>query len=216
MKTITIASRKGGVAKTTTLIQWAVCAAVREGKRVVIVDLDPQGSAIQWFEMRQADEKLSEKGDLHCDHIAAEDLADFKAWAEGEGVDVLLIDTRPDVERPARTAIEIADLLVTPCGTMVFDAAAIGETLEIAREVKTPAAILITRAHPSSRLKREIRDVLEQYGVPICPKVQREYTLIQRLLSHGLGTVEYEPTHKASQDAMNSWEWINAQIGGQV
>ncbi len=48
MRTITLANNKGGSGKTTTTVSLA--AALGElGHRVLVVDLDPQGSATQWL-----------------------------------------------------------------------------------------------------------------------------------------------------------------------
>jgi chromosome partitioning protein len=56
-KTIAIASRKGGVGKTTTAVSLATGLA-KQGKRVLALDLDPQGSMTVSFGVKEP-EKLA-------------------------------------------------------------------------------------------------------------------------------------------------------------
>ncbi|HET7126435.1 MAG TPA: ParA family protein, partial [Lysobacter sp.] len=51
MKTVLVASSKGGVGKTTIATQLAAQSALA-GKRTVLVDADPQHSSIRWAERR--------------------------------------------------------------------------------------------------------------------------------------------------------------------
>ena len=54
MKTVAILSQKGGTGKTTLSLHLAV-AAEQAGKAAVVIDLDPQASAMAWKDIRKAD-----------------------------------------------------------------------------------------------------------------------------------------------------------------
>jgi chromosome partitioning protein len=59
VRTITLSNNKGGSGKTTTTVSLAAAFAER-GLRVLVVDLDPQGSATEWLGGREAPTGLVE------------------------------------------------------------------------------------------------------------------------------------------------------------
>jgi chromosome partitioning protein len=84
MKTIAVVNQKGGVGKTTTAINVAAYIA-RSGKKVLLVDLDPQGNATSGFGVDKYESENSTYNVL-VDNVA---ISNVRHSTSEEKVDIL-------------------------------------------------------------------------------------------------------------------------------
>ena len=92
-KTIAIISRKGGAGKTTPSVHLATAAAL-SGYRAPTPDLDAEGTAGSWGDRRRAaaPEVVSRRADRFGVLIEA---------LQGNGADLLILDTAPNADQTA-------------------------------------------------------------------------------------------------------------------
>ena len=86
---LAIANQKGGVAKTTSVVQLADCFASM-GNKVLVVDFDFQGNATDWFGLAEKAEKLK-KTTAHA-IMGSLKFTDIKMKTEIENVDLVASD----------------------------------------------------------------------------------------------------------------------------
>ena len=98
MNVITLASRKGGAGKSTLTAQLAA-QAQQQGKRVLVIDADPQGSLKLWHSLRP---------DILPKLVTPERGLDRAlAFAMIDGFDTVFIDTAPTMWVVVQEAIRI-------------------------------------------------------------------------------------------------------------
>ena len=156
-KVITIAQQKGGAGKTTVAAHLAVAWSQR-GKRVAIVDIDPQGSLTQWHKIRE--ERFGEG-------YTGLTFAALSGWRVGSEVarlrrnhDIIIIDSPPHTETEARTAIRSADFIIVPVQPSPTDLWATKATLALAKAENIPVRVVLNRYSPASRLAQTIAEEL--------------------------------------------------------
>lgn len=159
MKTLAIISQKGGSGKTTIAVHMAVCA-IRQGYHTAIIDIDPQGSAFDWYLSRET------QNELNAVQAQAGQLAALLKQAKAGEADLVIVDTAPHSDSAAAVAAQLADFILMPCRPSRFDLKAIGSTSAIARLAKTPAAAIINAA-PRGKLAEEAKEALQQQGIEV-------------------------------------------------
>lgn len=85
MKTLAILNQKGGSAKTTTAVNLAAALAEKK-KKVLLIDLDPQGSASSWLGFRNTSKDLY---DLFADNNSKNTICRICAKTIITGLDIV-------------------------------------------------------------------------------------------------------------------------------
>ena len=192
MKTLAIISQKGGSGKTTLAVHMAVCA-IRQNYHTAIIDIDPQGSAYDWFLSRD------QQNELNAIQADAGQLAVLLKQAKAGGADFVIIDTAPHSDSAAAIAAQLADFVLMPCRPARFDLKAINSTSTIISLAKTPAAVVINAA-PRGKLSEEAKDALRQQGITVFDPVLQQRVAYSHAVIDGRSVHEFEPEGKAAEE----------------
>lgn len=182
MYVIAVLSLKGGVGKTTLATNLAAAAHLR-GKSTILVDLDKQGSALDWGSARRETSKLAgiavSKHDRNFSRARLLELA--------TGRDVAVLDGPPRLGDQSSAAAVAADVVVVPVTPGPFDLWATDETLEelsradVIREQLGRGPVrrvfVVNRCAPRTVLARSARDAMAERG-------QVAETLIQQRVAY--------------------------------
>jgi chromosome partitioning protein len=214
METLAIVATKGGVGKTTLAVHLAV-AAQRDGKRVLVLDLDQQGSAAQWGKDRNRlakDHGEWFKFPLEVRRLFANDLSEELERAETESFDFVIIDTPPHADFPAARAVEVADVVLVPTRPGYFDLHAAKATITLVRDLKARAFFIVNQVpHNNLRIADDAADFLELKGLQRAPGVITALQPYVRALRDGLTAPELVPDGRHAQEIGALWEFVKAE-----
>lgn len=202
---IGVLNQKGGVGKTTISVNLA--AALAANRRVLLVDADPQGSALAWSSLRERESLFPVVGmakpTLHRDMPAL-----------ARDYDVVVIDGAPRVNELARAAILASDLVLIPLQPSPYDIWASADTVRLVREAQQykagiRAAFLINRRIAKTAIGRDAAAALAEFeDVPVLPMSVGQRVVFAESAARGLSVLEAAPNSEAAQEMMALAEMI--------
>jgi chromosome partitioning protein len=193
---ITIAQQKGGAGKTTLAAHLALAWA---GKRSVsVIDIDPQGSLAAWFRLRE--QQAGTSG-------AALDVAAVTGWRvsgeverQARSHDIVLIDSAPHAETEARLAVRASSLVLIPVQPSPMDVWATRATLELARQERVPALLVLNRVPSRANLTQIMAAKLAELGAPVAATKIGNRVALAAALAEGQGILEAAPGSRAADE----------------
>lgn len=204
MRTIVLASQKGGVGKTTLAGHLGVMAEQQGEGPVALIDCDPQGSLASWWNERKAEAPLFAS-------VQIERLAEHLQELDRAGVQLAVIDTPPAVTDMIRQVVQVADLVVIPTRPSPHDLRAVGSTVEIVEQAGKRMVFVINGAAARARIAGEAAVALSQHGT-VAPVTVYQRTDFASSMIDGRTVQEIDPSGRSSEEIASLWKYVSAQL----
>jgi chromosome partitioning protein len=200
---IALLNQKGGVGKTTLATHIAGELALR-GSTVILLDADPQGSALDWTQ-RRVQRGLPR---LFCAVGLARETLHQEAPQLAQRADHVVIDGPPRIAALARSALMAADRVLIPVQPSPFDMWASAEMVALLQEAQVfkpslRAAFAINRRVSTTIIGREARQALADQPLPALGSEIRQRIVFADSAAGGQLACELAPGSAASREVSN-------------
>jgi len=212
MKTVSVLSRKGGAGKTTVSVNLGL-AAMQQGLRVVVADIDPLRSASEVLRGR------TEAASLLIE-TSARKLELLRETCASNGCDLLIIDTPTAPQEDIQRAVRAADLCLAVARPTRLDLAAIQQTITLLSQRRARAMVVLNqcpsmRGEEESDLVRHAFETLRDSGIPLAETRLRSRTAYQRAFAEGQSVTEWNASSDSAADVLRLLAEVQEQLGAR-
>lgn len=207
MKTVLVASSKGGVGKTTIATHLAAQSAVA-GQRTVLVDADPQGSSTRWAQRRAG---------LPTAVLPIDGTR--RNWLKlvPDGTQRIVIDgAAGQMGADLESFLDQASVVLVPVLPSALDIEATVPFLNTlakhprVRKGQLPVGLIANKLKPWTNASQQALDVLDSWSIPVVAQLRDSQAYV---MLTGLGRSLFDYNSQQVREHQEDWQpvlkWVN-------
>lgn len=208
MVIVSVLARKGGTGKSTAVRCLAV-EALKTGRRVVVLDSDPQPTCYRWGQRRSAAGIPVPLVVTPAAGGIAAQVEDFRR----QHVDLVLIDTPPTATPAVNAALDVSTGALVITRPNPEDLESVQESLRVASAQQRRTGVVLWQAPPDKRVRAVAlaREALEAMGASVCPTAVSASVSYPYAYAEGLTPQEREPEGRARAELADVWAWLQRE-----